>query len=122
MGIKERYEIAKSEKGDDLFGPVLKKHTPLSSTLTPFFLIVPLQLSSQKKKLCLVKKHIWWGVKLLPLGAVPPNPTAQVTPSHAGFCWGSLKERGHLEDLGVCGRIILKLNLKEYYWRTWTEF
>jgi len=26
----------------------------------------------------------------------------------AGFCWGDLKEREHLEDLGVDGRTILK--------------
>jgi len=27
---------------------------------------------------------------------------------HAGFCWGDLKEREHVEDLGVDGKIILK--------------
>jgi len=26
----------------------------------------------------------------------------------AGFWWGNLRERGHLEDLGVDGRKILK--------------
>jgi hypothetical protein len=25
-----------------------------------------------------------------------------------GFCWGNLRGRDHLEDLGVDGRIILK--------------
>ena len=27
---------------------------------------------------------------------------------HAGFWWGNLRERDHLEDLDVDGRIILK--------------
>jgi hypothetical protein len=27
---------------------------------------------------------------------------------HTGFLWGDLREREHLEDLGVDGRIILK--------------
>lgn len=27
---------------------------------------------------------------------------------HTGFCWGDLKEREYLEDLGVDGRTILK--------------
>jgi hypothetical protein len=29
---------------------------------------------------------------------------------HSGFLWGNLKERDHVEDLGVDWRIILKLN------------
>ena len=28
--------------------------------------------------------------------------------NHTGLCWGYLKERGHLENRGVGGRIILK--------------
>jgi hypothetical protein len=27
---------------------------------------------------------------------------------HTGFCWGDLMGRGHFEDLGLDGRIILK--------------
>jgi len=27
---------------------------------------------------------------------------------HTGFWWGKLRERGHLEDPGVKGRIILR--------------
>jgi len=29
---------------------------------------------------------------------------------HIGFCWGNLRERINLEDLGMDGRIILNLN------------
>jgi len=31
---------------------------------------------------------------------------------HTGFWWGNLRERDHLKDLGVDGRIILKKFLK----------
>jgi len=33
---------------------------------------------------------------------------------HAGFCWGDLTERGHLEYLGVDGSIILKLIFRKW--------
>jgi hypothetical protein len=33
---------------------------------------------------------------------------------HTGFWWGNLKGGGHLEDLGVDGRIILKLVFKNW--------
>jgi hypothetical protein len=33
---------------------------------------------------------------------------------HAGFWWGDLRERGHLEEVGVDGRIILK-----WIFKTW---
>jgi len=32
---------------------------------------------------------------------------------HTGFWWGNLKERGHVEDLGVDGRIILQWIFKK---------
>jgi hypothetical protein len=28
--------------------------------------------------------------------------------THTGFWWGNLRERDHLEDIGVDGRMILK--------------
>jgi len=31
-----------------------------------------------------------------------------------GFCWGNLSERGHLEDLAIDGKIILKLTFKKW--------
>jgi hypothetical protein len=33
---------------------------------------------------------------------------------HTGFWWGNLRERGHLVDPGVDGRIILKWILKKW--------
>jgi hypothetical protein len=38
------------------------------------------------------------------------------------FSWKSLKERDHLEDLYVGGRIILKWNLEKYNGVIWTSF
>jgi len=32
---------------------------------------------------------------------------------NTGFSWGDVIERDHLEDLGLCGMIILKLILKK---------
>ena len=32
---------------------------------------------------------------------------------HVGFWWGNLRERDHLEDPGIDGRIILRWILKE---------
>jgi len=34
---------------------------------------------------------------------------------HTGFWWGTLKERDHLEDLGLDGSIILKLIFKKWH-------
>ena len=35
---------------------------------------------------------------------------------HTGFWWRHLRERCHFEDLGIHGRIILKLNFQEVWW------
>ena len=32
---------------------------------------------------------------------------------HTGFCWGNVRERDHLQDLGVDGNIILKFIVKK---------
>ena len=32
---------------------------------------------------------------------------------HAGFWWGNVRKRDHLEDPGLDGRIILKWNLRK---------
>ena len=40
---------------------------------------------------------------------------------HAGFWWGDLRERDHLEDVGLDCRIILKMNLQEVGLGAWTE-
>jgi hypothetical protein len=34
--------------------------------------------------------------------------------AYTGFCWGNLRERDHLEDPGVDGRIILRWILKKW--------
>ena len=39
---------------------------------------------------------------------------------HTEFWWGNLKERDHLEDLGVDESIILKLIFKNSDWEIWT--
>ena len=33
---------------------------------------------------------------------------------HTGFWWGDLRERDHMEDLSLDGRVILKWVLKEW--------
>jgi len=39
---------------------------------------------------------------------------------HIGFWWGNPREREHLQDLGVDGRIILKLIYKKWDGEAWT--
>ena len=34
---------------------------------------------------------------------------------HTGFWWGTLEERDHLKDLGIDGRIIVKLIFKKWH-------
>jgi hypothetical protein len=38
---------------------------------------------------------------------------------HTGFWWGNLRERDHLEDLGINGRIIFKCISKLLIWLRW---
>jgi hypothetical protein len=37
-----------------------------------------------------------------------------------GFGWETLRERDHMKDLGVDGRIILKMILKKWVGEAWT--
>ena len=39
---------------------------------------------------------------------------------YTGFWWGNLREREHLEDPGVDGRIILRLIFRMWDARSWT--
>ena len=36
------------------------------------------------------------------------------TDVHKGFWWGDLRERDHLEDIGIDGRMILKCTFKKW--------
>jgi hypothetical protein len=40
-----------------------------------------------------------------------------VRKQHTGCWWGNLRERDHLEDLGIDGRIILKRIFLKWDWR-----
>jgi hypothetical protein len=37
------------------------------------------------------------------------------------LCWGSLRVRNHLKELGIDGRIISKLIFKKYYGTAWSR-
>jgi hypothetical protein len=39
---------------------------------------------------------------------------------YTGFWWGNLKERYHLEDPGVDGRIIFRWIFRKWYVGAWT--
>ena len=39
---------------------------------------------------------------------------------YTGFWWGKLRERGHLEDLGINGRIILRWIFRKWDVAVWT--
>jgi predicted aspartyl protease len=41
---------------------------------------------------------------------------------HSGFWWGDLRERNHLVDTGVDGKIIIKMDFQEVGWGAWTGF
>jgi len=38
----------------------------------------------------------------------------KTTEVHTGSWWGGVRERGHLEDLGIHGRLILKWIIKNW--------
>jgi hypothetical protein len=40
---------------------------------------------------------------------------------HERFWGGDMKERNHLEDLGLCGRIISKWTFKTWNGKAWTD-
>jgi hypothetical protein len=40
---------------------------------------------------------------------------------HTGFLWADVRESGHVEDLGLNDRIILKFILKKWGGEGWTE-
>lgn len=67
------------KRGKKWFKPVLNTHTTIQTKLIPFFLFIPLQLSSQKN--FLGRKNI--GRAFAPIA--PPLPPFQVTPMTEGL-------------------------------------
>jgi len=41
--------------------------------------------------------------------------------TYTGFCWGNLRERDHLGDPGIDGRIILRWIFRKWDVEVWTE-
>jgi len=41
---------------------------------------------------------------------------------NTGFCWGNLRERDHLEEPGIYGRIILRWVFRKWYGDAWMGF
>jgi len=39
---------------------------------------------------------------------------------YTGFCWGNVRVRNHLQDLGIDGRIILRWVFRKWDVRIWT--
>jgi len=52
-------------------------------------------------------------------GHVAPMVRGEVS---TGFCWGNPRERDHLEDPGVNGRVILNCNFRKLGVRAWTAW
>jgi len=44
----------------------------------------------------------------------------EVEQLHTGFSWGNLRERGHLEDPGLDGSLILQWIFRKWDVRMWT--
>jgi len=55
--------------------------------------------------------RMWWAGHVARVGRVE---------MYTGFWWGNLKERAHLEEPGVGGRIILRWILRKWVVRSWT--
>ena len=52
---------------------------------------------------------------------VSPGPRMVCVMVFIGFWWGNLTERDHLGDLGVDGKIILRLIIRKWDVGIWTE-
>ena len=88
-------------KGDEVTGEPRRLHNEALDECTPHQILFG--LSNQEKSDGLGMLHLWETRNL-----------------YIGIRFGDLKERGHLEDLGVDRRTILRLILKEGSEETWT--